>query len=219
MFETIISLPLFRGMSEAQLMRMLEICKLRFTTSAAGKVVLQAGELNTHLTFVVSGIVRATFISTDGRLSLSQSIKGPDVIFPEYLFGLSTARPATVRSVSEVVLLHIPKNDLLKVLAHCDVAMLNYLNILSGNAQRVYREVLNGTGGDLIHRFATRICALTKPQSFDIVLEINANVASEFDTTLDAFNAAFTHLQQNHIVAGSPTRIVIKNRAALAALL
>lgn len=219
MFETIKSLPLFRGISDEQLLNVLGKCKMHFQTVSAGKVVLNAGEVCANLTFLMSGIVRATFTSIDGRLSLSQSIKGPDVLFPHYLFGLTTARPATVRSVSEVVLLHVPKNDLLKLLAKSDVALLNFLNTLCGSAQRAFRDVLNSTGGDLRRRLASRVCALTRPQSFDIVLEVNANVSAEFDTSVENFTAAFDWLVENKIVSGTPNRMVVKNRAALAELL
>lgn len=219
MFETIVNLPLFRGISEAQLLQVIGQCKMHFQTVPAGKVVLNAGEVCTHLSFVVSGIVRATFTSADGRLSLSQSVKGPEVLFPHYLFGLTTARPATVRSVSEVVLLHVSKNDLMKLLSFSDVALINYLNTLCGSAQRGFRDVLNSTGSDLRRRLASRVCALTKPQCFDIVLELNTNVAGEFDTSIEEFNAAFAWLVENKIVSGTPNRMVIKNRAALAELL
>ncbi len=219
MFETIVALPLFRGISEKQLMQVLEQCKIRFESAKAGRVILNAGEQCTHLTFVVSGIVRATTTTTDGRLSLSQSVKGPDVLYPDFLFGISTARPAVVRSMSEVVMLHVAKSDLIKVLTTNYVVLFNYLNILSSNAQRGYRDVFNGSGGDISRRLATRICALTKPNSFDIVLEINTNVATEFDTSIEAFNNAFNSLVEQKAVSGTPNRIVVKNRAALAALL
>ncbi|MGN0222791.1 MAG: Crp/Fnr family transcriptional regulator [Muribaculaceae bacterium] len=219
MFETIKSLPLFGGISDAQLLEVLGQCKMHFQTVPAGKVVLHAGETCSHLSFVISGIVRATFTSSDGRLSLSQSVKGPDVLFPHYLFGLTTARPATVRSVSEVVMLHVSKNDLLKLLSTNDVALLNFLNTLCGSAQRGFRDVLNSTGSDLRRRLASRVCSLTKPQSFDIVLELNTNVAAEFDTSVEAFTTAFDWLVENKIVSGTPNRMVIKNRAALAELL
>ena len=219
MFETIKSLPLFSGISDAQLLNVLGHCKMHFQTVPAGKVVLHAGEVCSHLSFVVSGIVRATFTSADGRLSLSQSVKGPDALFPHYLFGLTTARPATVRSVSEVVLLHVPKADLLKLLSNSDIALLNFLNTLCGSAQRGFRDVLNSTGSDLRRRLASRVCSLTRPQSFDIVLELNTNVAAEFDTSVETFTAAFDWLVENKIVSGTPNRMVIKNRAALAELL
>lgn len=120
-------------MSGASVARIRDVAgrlRLNFRKVAAGDTVVAAGEQSVALVCVLSG-------SVEYRKGSSRvASEGPQMVFPEALFGLDTRYPRTVAATSEVSVLEIPKDDFRKLLGLDPVFMLNYLNAVCTRAQR-----------------------------------------------------------------------------------
>ena len=61
MYETIMELPLFKGVSHDKISELIETTKFHFLKYGNGETIIESGETCTHLRFLVSGsIVRRT---------------------------------------------------------------------------------------------------------------------------------------------------------------
>lgn len=123
-------LPIMSGASIARIRDVAGRLRLNFRKVAEGETVVAAGEQSVALVCILSG-------SVDCRKGSSHvASEGPQMIFPEVLFGLDTRYPRSVVATSEVSILEIPKDEFRKLLGLDPVFMLNYLNAVCTRAQR-----------------------------------------------------------------------------------
>ena len=167
-YELLTSLPLFNGASYNSVSELVAKTKLHFLKYAKDDTVINAGDSCDSISFVISGAVRST-IEGD-CFSVSQTLKAPDVLSPEFLFGKAPFSPCTVTAVEPAGIMKISKIDYLRLLESDKVFMLNFLNVLSMNAQKTVKVAVDGTGYSARHSIARLIISLTKQGGEDISL-------------------------------------------------
>ena len=96
MYEILMGLPLFNGVSRERISEVVGRAPFHFLKYLEGERVIERGEPCTHIKFVISGSVRSTVTSSNGRFQVSQTLEAPNVIAPEFLFGRNTTYPAEV---------------------------------------------------------------------------------------------------------------------------
>lgn len=220
MFDILMGLPLFKGVSLERMARTVGKAKFHFLKYLPGETIFRAGQPCTDLAFIISGTVRITISNPDGRFAVSQSIASRDVISPEFLFGRITSYPGSVTAVDTVSLLLISKKDYIDILLSDKVFMLNFVNVLSMNAQKAVEGILAVSTGDVTERIAFWISALTQPRSFDIRLECRQrDLVALFGVPRTTLRAALEGLKERGIIDYSLYGIDVHDRQALLALL
>jgi len=220
MFEILMGLPLFKGVSHARMADTAGKSKFHFLKYLPGETIFREGDTCHDITFVISGSVRIRIENPDGRFAVSQTLKAPDVISPEFLFGKITRYPGTVTAVDTAGLLRISKNDYMQILNSDSIFMFNYLNLLSMNAQKAVEGILAVSTGDLPERIAFWISALTQARSSDICLECRSrDLASLFGVPKASLKAALDNLTESGLLSYTPYCIKVSDRRALLALL
>jgi CRP-like cAMP-binding protein len=220
MFDLLMCLPLFRGVSHERISEVVGTAKFHFLKYPEGEYIVKAGEPCTHIKFIISGSVRMTISNADGRFAVSQTLVAPDVISPDFLFGHATDYPSTAVALEPVSILQIAKNDYLKILSSDPVFMYNILNMLSMNAQKSVTGVLALTNGSVEERIAFWIISLTQPSGKNITLTCRQrNLYSMFGVPRQSFLAALESLKQRGIIDYNPNEVNIVNRRDMLALL
>lgn len=220
MFDILMGLPLFKGVSKEQMEKTVGSAKFHFLKYLPGATIFKAGTQCTDLAFIISGTVRISINNPDGRFSVGQSIAAQDVISPDFLFGRVTTYPGDVTAVDTVSLLLIPKNDYVKILLSDQVFLFNYLNLLSMNAQKAVEGILAVSTGDLSERIAFWISALTQPRSFDIELECKQrDIVALFGVPRTTMRATLEDMKDRGLIDYSLYGIKVKDRQAMLALL
>jgi len=220
MFDILLSLPFFRGVSKEKISRILEVSKFHFLKFMPGEMVVNAGDPCTHVMFIISGSVRCTVGNADGRFRVSQTLGTAGVIAPDFLFGRVTSHPASVVAVETTGILRISKADYLKILAIDEVVMLNFLNVLSMDAQKSVVGVMAVTTGSVEERIALWIVSLTQPAGRDIVLESRQrDLHSFFGVQRCDFMAALESMRGRGLIEFSENEIRVISRRGLVGLL
>ena len=80
MYEKLMELPLFQGVSRDKLSELIEKTPFHFVKYNAGEQVVSVNEECTHIRFVISGDVRIDLSSANRRVVVSETLSGPDVI-------------------------------------------------------------------------------------------------------------------------------------------
>ena len=151
---------------------------------------------------------------------MSQTLTGPDLIAPEYLFGRRTTFPCSVVAREVTGILQISKTDYISMLRTDDVMLFNYLNLLAAGAQSKIDGILSLTDGLLEERIAYWIVALTQRTGSDIVLSCRQrDLYSFFGVQRSVFNSTLQSLAQRGIITYSSTEIRPTSRDALVRLL
>ncbi len=220
MFDILMELPLFRGVSRERMSKTVGSVKFHFLKYLPGETIVEAGTTCTHIKFIISGSARSTIINPDRRFKVSQTLSAPDVIAPDYLFGRATVYPCEVVAVEPTGIMQIAKADYMKILYSDEVFMFNYLNLLSMNAQKSVSGVLALTTGSIEERIAFWIVALTQPGGTEIELECRRrDLYSFFGVQRSSFIAALDGMKQTGLLDYTTDKIVFESRKALVELL
>lgn len=220
MFEILMELPLFRGVSRERIAETVGMAKFHFLKYLPGETIVDAGTQCSHIKFIISGSARSSVSNPDGRFKVSQTLNAPDVIAPDFLFGRATNYPCTVTAIDNTGILQIAKSDYIKILNSDEVFLFNYLNMLAMNAQKSVGGVLALTTGSIEERIAFWIIALTQPTGMDISLECRQrDIYSFFGVQRTSFIASLDAMRDRGLLTYSQNKIDIINRRALLELL
>ncbi len=142
MFEQLMQLPLFQGVSNERMTSLVEKLPFHFLKFHDGDTIISAGDECTHIRFIVSGSVRVNTKFENLNIKLGQTLDSPHVLGAEAMFGINTAYPYTVQSQGTCGILQLLKSDYVKVLQSDKVFLFNILNYLSSNAHRFTHSLL-----------------------------------------------------------------------------
>lgn len=131
MFDTLLSLPLFQGLSHDDLTRILESTHLSFETLPPNSVIIQQDELCTGLTFVLSGEVSSITEAADRSWSVEETLPTPMVLGLEVLYGRARTHPFSVYARTSTRLLNIDKRTVAALTGYFEVFRINVLNALT----------------------------------------------------------------------------------------
>lgn len=220
MFELLMDLPLFKGVSLSTLSQVVGETKFHFLKYPAGETIIRERENCTHITFVIAGSVRLNTVNANGRFAISQTLKSPAVIAPDFLYGRITSYPCSVTAIDDVSILKISKADYARILNTDPVFMINYLNTLSVNAQKSVEGILSLTTGEIDERIAFWIIALTQPGSIDIKLSCRKrDLCSLFGAPRGMFNAGLESMKERGLIDYDNNELFVVDRTAMLNLL
>lgn len=216
MYELLMGLPLFSGVTYERMLEVVGNTKFHFLKYLEGQTFITAGEQCTHLKFIISGSARLTISNSDGRFVVGQTLHAPNAIAPEFIFGRSTFYPCTAVALEPTGVLQIAKNDYLKILHSDNIFLFNFLNILSMNAQKAVDGVLSVATGSLEERIAFWIVALTQRGGTDIKLVCRQrDLYSVFGVQRSSFISTLDRMRDRGIIDYSQNEIVIHDRRDL----
>lgn len=216
MYENLMTLPLFKGVSLSRVSDIVGKTKLSFLKYLPGETILRAGDPCNSIKFVIAGDVRLTITNYTDRFRIAQTLKAPSVISPDFLFGRHTIYPAEGVAIDTVSIMQIEKADFIGLLMEDEVIMFNYLNILSTNAQKAIDGVMALTTGELEERIAFWIIALTQYDSTDIVLQARQrDLYSLFGVQRTSFISALDNLRAQGMLTYTPREINVISRREL----
>lgn len=220
MYEILLGLPLFKGVSRERISEIVGMAKFHFLKYLPGETIVSAGELCSHIKFIISGQARFSVANYDGRFKVSQTLDAPDVIAPEFLFGSATAYPCSGTAIEPTGILQISKADYLKILNTDQIFLFNYLNTLSMNAQKATQGILAVTTGNLEERIAFWIVALTQRRGHDIALTCRQrDLYSLFGVQRTSFLATLNSMRERGIITYDQNEIRINSRQELLEIL
>lgn len=220
MFDILMDLPLFRGVSRERMTETVEMARFHFLKYLQEETIIDAGDPCTHIKFIISGRVRSSISSADKRFKVSQTLCAPDVIAPDFLFGRAIKYPCRVTAIDPSGILQISKNDYLKILNSDQIFMFNFLNILSVNAQKSVEGVLSLATESLEERIAFLIVALTQPGGLEISLSCRQrDLYTMLGAQRGAFISSLGSMKERGIIDYDQNEIRVHDRRALIALL
>ena len=213
MYETLLGLPLFAGVSHQKISDIIGKNKFHFLKYADGGTIVTAGEPCTHIKSIITGEARLTIANPSNRFRVSQTLQAPDVICPDFFFGKTTHYPASVKAIGETGIMQIDKSDYLRIINSDPVFLFNYLNLLSMNAQMSVEGVLALTSGNLEQRIIYWIVALTQNNGKDIVLECrHKDMYTVFGVPRQSLLAALNTLRDRGLIDYTPHEIRVIDR-------
>lgn len=201
MFDTILQLPLFQGLTEDDLTHILGKAKLHFEKHKPKEVIATANEPCDQLLFVLKGTVAANTKSANGRINITEYFEAPFLIEPYSLLGMTPQYVATYTAHTEIHTLSLSKSFALNELCQYEIFRLNLLNIISNRSQtlcrRLWDSATDSLENRLIHFIKTHCERLTGEKLLKIKME---DLALELNDTRTSISRILNNLQSNNLV-------------------
>jgi CRP-like cAMP-binding protein len=183
MYETLLSLPLFQGMSQADFNSLLQKIRLDFVRYADGDVIIEKGDRCGSLAFLINGTVESSRSGMDGNFTFSEQIDAPCLIEPYSMFGRAGSYQRTYKAKESCSFLMVDKQYIYTELGKYNICRMNLLNILSGRVQQLDAHIWSLDGMALRERIIRFIKGLSDIQSGQKRLAIKMN---DLATLMDA---------------------------------
>lgn len=135
MYETIMSLPLFKGASYDAIHEFVEKTHLSFEKYRPGETIVNADQICHSVFSLLSGSVVSERAIFDGNVIVRETVTAPKMIGIEHLFGMETEFAAHIRAKDQCSVMSFSKTHFLRILHQNELFMLNYLNYLALEAQ------------------------------------------------------------------------------------
>lgn len=170
MYETIMSFPLFKGVSHDQLSRFLMKTNIGFEKYMPEETICQPGDACEEVRIIVSGRAKLSFSTEARTLTISEICGKGRVIGADRLFGLNNRIQCYGKSIDTVSVMHFSKEQYLRALTAERILLLNYLNFLGLCGQRSADSLLSARNGNLCSIFSNWLKTLTDPgaESYEI---------------------------------------------------
>ncbi len=141
MYNTLLGLPLFQGMSRAELSEVIERAKFHFLKVEDKNPIFTQGEPCSQLVFLLSGELEAETTAPCGTFSFVELHGTPMIIEPQSLFGHHPCYKATYRAHHTASLLTIDKQYFYSVLDSYEVFRMNFFNQLCYKTEQLHERL------------------------------------------------------------------------------
>lgn len=183
MYENLLCLPYFQGMSKDNITAILDKVKLEFTTHADKETICRQGEECNYFLILTKGEITAETISPCGSYSIEETHKAPYAIEPYSLFGYSTAYRRTYTSKDTCTTLAIEKGYFLSEFTKQHIFTLNLVNLISRRVQvqneTIWEQTPATIEGRIISFIALRSESTTGSRRIKIKMEQLAAILCE----------------------------------------
>lgn len=143
MYDTIMELPLFKGISEEQLSLMLEKTSVDFLKFTDGEEINASTDTVATIDFIIKGKVRNIYKMKNFPIEIEEILGEGSMIGVLHLYGLDTTYGATAFAKGEVSIMRIEKSQYMNILLSDRIYILNFVNYLSAAAQKPLQMTLS----------------------------------------------------------------------------
>lgn len=184
MYDTLLQLPLFQGMTKQNFDALLMKLKLNFIKYKAGTKFIEAGSACSDFVFLINGSVVSSRESAVAGFVYKEVIGAPFLLEPFAMFGVSATFNHDYYAQTDISVLLIDKQYVYSELNKYDICGMNLLNMLSGKAQVVDRFIWSRKEFTLRERIIRFVKGLSELQYGEKYLQIKMNtLAGLMDTT------------------------------------
>lgn len=220
MYEKLMELPLFQGVSRDKLSELIEKTPFHFVKYKEGEQIVDVSDECTHIRFIITGDVRVDLSSSNRKVMVSETLSGPNVIGPDYLFGRNTFYPFKATALTDCGILQIVKSDFINILMSDNVFLFNMLNVLSRNSQKLTFGIMSLSSGSIEERLAFIITSLTQRGSKNIKLTYKQkDLCCILGVQRSSLMSALDRLSKDGIVDYTMSEISVNSREELLKIL
>jgi CRP-like cAMP-binding protein len=183
MYESLLRLPYFQGMSKDEITSILDKVAFDFHKLSDGETICDTGDRCDSFIIVTDGKALSTIVAPDGTYSLTEEIESPHAIEPYSLFGKDTTFKRKYTANGNCTILVIDKQYLFSEFTKYEIFTINLLNLISRRAQMQSYAIWNYTPtsikGRIVQFIGMRCNSLAGRKSLQIKMERLAGILCE----------------------------------------
>ena len=216
MYETIMNLPLLKGVSKELVSSFLEKTHVQFVNYNDGEKLIEKGETCSYIKYIISGRVKVTNRNYSGTLAIEEIRTAGAVLAPEHLFGMETKYPFDAVAEGNVSVMQFSKEQYMNLLQTDTIYMLNYLNYLSYHSQRPIIAIKLLSDGSFESQLALWVMSMTDSDSAEIRIICDMeNLLKMTHFSPYEMESALQRIKSDGLIDYDENKIIIKSRSRL----
>lgn len=160
-YDTLLGLPLFQGLSKLEFGEVLEKVCFDFSGAQDGETFITSCSLCSHFVFILNGKALSRRSTADGRLTFIEELEAPSLLEPYSMFGMQPVFSKDYVASGNVGILRIDKQYLYSELYKYSICRMNLLNILSGRIQNLESDLWNMRQTTIRERIVNMVSSLS----------------------------------------------------------
>ena len=218
-FPVLSNSPLFRGLTDSEIDRLIASVNFRVRFYHAGAVAALAGEEISSLMIVISGSVRGEMSDLSGRTMKIEDINPPQALAAAVLFGEGSRYPVTVTANIDSEFLIINKEDYLGMMSSDGRILSNYLSFICGKAQFLSGRLRFHSFHTIKGKFAHYLSSLPGASAGRVVIDRSQQELSEyFGVTRPSLARAIGEMEKDGLISVDRRVVRLINIKGLSAL-
>lgn len=216
MYDLMLELPIFQGLSHDQLTAILEKVPFHFKKYRSNEYLVKAGELCEEVFFVLSGRVRMITPAYKEAILIAEDFESPHTIPFYNLFGREIKSRSSIYAQGAVGVMTLDKENFLRMIENNRLMLINVLNILSSHAQK--QHMILDSVGELKPelRLATWLLAYTSQPAKNIIIDADIkDWCSLLNLDGANFNAAIKKLSDHGYLECQEGKLKLVDRYGL----
>ena len=220
-YSGLTSLPLFRGVSAAELEKIFADWKITKTEFEKGEILAMQDEPVNRLILLLKGSVKAEMTDASGKVVKVEDIEAPNPLAILFLFGENNRFPVQATARERVEAVVIPKQSILRMLSMSEAILKNYLDISADFATRLSRKLHFMSFRTIRQKVAMYLLQLAKKSGSDTVVldKTKAALAEYFGVSRPSLEREITHMQRDGLIEAGRKTIRILRKEELARLI
>lgn len=142
LYDNLLELPLFLGMSRNDLQTVAGKTKFDFRKFSEETVIVSEGEPCKELFFLLKGNVMVQTVSDDHAYRIVEELVAPNIFQAETIFGLRQRYTHTYTAKVGCSIMSIDKQEMTKLSDNFEIFRINLLNLYSTQSQKMQRQLL-----------------------------------------------------------------------------
>lgn len=217
MYESLLRLPYFQGMSKDEITSILDKVAFDFHKLSDGETICERGERCDKFIIITNGEATSRVDAPDDTYSLTEEICAPYAIEPYSLFGQDTTFKRKYTAKGDCTILVIDKQYLFSEFTKYEIFTINLLNLISRRAQMQSYAIWNYTPksikGRIVQFIGMRCNSINGRKSIQIKMERLASILCETRLNVSkALNelqdAGYIELHRKEIIVPSLKRLI-----------
>lgn len=217
MYESLLRLPYFQGMSKDEITSILDKVAFDFHKLSDGETICERGERCDKFIIITNGEATSRVDAPDDTYSLTEEICAPYAIEPYSLFGQDTTFKRKYTAKGDCTILVIDKQYLFSEFTKYEIFTINLLNLISRRVQMQSYAIWNYTPqsikGRIVQFIGMRCNSINGRKSIQIKMERLASILCETRLNVSkALNelqdAGYIELHRKEIIVPSLKRLI-----------
>lgn len=217
MFERLLQLPLFQGLTLSEISDVMSHVRLNFINYHAGDEIVIQGDNCHNLIYIINGRIASEYRHQDGLFTLTEDLPDTKVLEPYNMFGMYQKFSRSYSFTTDGITLSIEKPFVLKHLIVNDIIKINLLNIVCNKYQQTARLLQDFPDNNARYKIIKFILAFSStPKGSKKVRIKMQDLANHIHETRLNVSIALNAMQEEGLLTLQRGEVGIKDLQALA---
>ena len=180
MYETIMELPLFKGIGVDQVSLMLEKTSFDFLNFDKDDILIRPSDKMAYIDFILKGEVAISHCIDKIGICVKEIAGVGRALGAIRLFGLNTQFSCEAKAISQVSVLRISKEQYFNLLLTDRIYILNLLNYLSAASQKPLDFISSIKDNSIFSRLSTLVSIFSSAKSSQMELLASDSALADF---------------------------------------